>query len=280
MTKLKRKLRNQKGASLIFAVVVMLVVVMVSAVILIAAQSNMSRAKRNQEEQQAYLTVSSAAALVADTLTNGKIYFDVGKATEITYVYSTRTKQLLRTVQGTTPTFTTPEADKLDTAYGYLKADGTPVTLADNPVAKVAAKCLSVMLNYESASAATTKENFTMVLTDGDFSQTVVGEMALDTSYNLIVKLHLDNSGANDPNYYVTMTFNYLAGSGENTPYELMENFGSSQQPVESDPVKTIGDTETTEVVTLTQYFKGYFTWSRENMEIVKGTTQAAGGAA
>ena len=66
--KSRQKLHNSRGASLLMALLVVLVVMMVSVVILSAASANAGRLKRNQAEEQAYLTVSSAARLMRDSI--------------------------------------------------------------------------------------------------------------------------------------------------------------------------------------------------------------------
>lgn len=68
MIKKGGKLKNDRGASIIMALVVVLVLTMVSVVIISSAYTNMARLKRNQAEQQAYLTVSSAAQLMRDSI--------------------------------------------------------------------------------------------------------------------------------------------------------------------------------------------------------------------
>lgn len=71
----KIKLNNNSGASMLMALIVVLIVVTVSAVIVSAASSNAGRIKRNMNEQQAYLTVSSAAKLVRDSIVNNSNCF-------------------------------------------------------------------------------------------------------------------------------------------------------------------------------------------------------------
>ena len=66
--KIKSKLRERRGASIIMALLFFLVVVMVSSVVIIAASSNLTRTKERWSEEQAYLTLSSAALYLDDKL--------------------------------------------------------------------------------------------------------------------------------------------------------------------------------------------------------------------
>lgn len=67
---MKRKLKNNSGASMILALALMLICVMVSSTIIASAASGTSRAIRRTEQQQDYLAVSAASDLIAKNLTN------------------------------------------------------------------------------------------------------------------------------------------------------------------------------------------------------------------
>ncbi len=67
-----KKLKNDRGASIILALVFLLVCVMVGSSVLMAASSNAGRSRSNRQEQQMYLFLSSALQLVADDLTGAK----------------------------------------------------------------------------------------------------------------------------------------------------------------------------------------------------------------
>ena len=71
MNAVRRKLNSSSGASILMALLLLLVAVMVSAVILAAAVSAAKTIRTDREQQQTYLTVSSAAALVRDSILNG-----------------------------------------------------------------------------------------------------------------------------------------------------------------------------------------------------------------
>lgn len=68
MNRLKEKLRNEKGASLLIALLVFLLFVLVAATVLAAAVSNAGRARSNRAEQQRYQTLSSAMRLICGEL--------------------------------------------------------------------------------------------------------------------------------------------------------------------------------------------------------------------
>lgn len=63
------KLRDRRGASLLMALLLLLLATMVSVVILTAVSSAARHLSRDREAQQNYLTVSSAAELIRDSIT-------------------------------------------------------------------------------------------------------------------------------------------------------------------------------------------------------------------
>ena len=89
MNAVRRKLNSSSGASILMALLLLLVAVMVSAVILAAAVSAAKTIRTDREQQQTYLTVSSAAALVRDSILNGSGNYTTIN-TEI-YAYSDHT---------------------------------------------------------------------------------------------------------------------------------------------------------------------------------------------
>lgn len=68
MGALKRKLHSRSGATLLMALLLLLVAVMVSTVIISAANTATASLKTRRDNQQAYLTVSSAAEYLRDSL--------------------------------------------------------------------------------------------------------------------------------------------------------------------------------------------------------------------
>lgn len=72
MTSIYRKLRSQKGASILLAFLLFLICGFVAAVTLGAAATNARTYDRQRKEQQLYLSVSSAAQLFRDSLSGVK----------------------------------------------------------------------------------------------------------------------------------------------------------------------------------------------------------------
>ena len=62
------KLKSNRGATMILALALFLICVMVSSIILVVAASSSGRVSQQVKEQQAYLSVSSAADIVATEL--------------------------------------------------------------------------------------------------------------------------------------------------------------------------------------------------------------------
>ena len=68
MRKIKAKLNNSSGASLLFSMVLFLVVCMVSVTILTAAVTSLKRTHQNKQNLQTSLALESAAMLIRDEL--------------------------------------------------------------------------------------------------------------------------------------------------------------------------------------------------------------------
>lgn len=66
LQKIKEKLQDQKGASLLFSIVILMICVVLSGVILSAALVNLGKVERSRQEHQAYLTAESTALLFRD----------------------------------------------------------------------------------------------------------------------------------------------------------------------------------------------------------------------
>jgi hypothetical protein len=82
---MKNKLINESGASIIIALLFFLICTAVGASIFAAAKANSSRLALQRKTEQAYLTVRSAAELIADTITKPGEAFAVHTVTETTY---------------------------------------------------------------------------------------------------------------------------------------------------------------------------------------------------
>ena len=63
-----KKLKSDRGASLLIAMGFFLLCMMVGAVIIVAAATNAGLTKKMREEEQSYLTVSSAAVVLRDEI--------------------------------------------------------------------------------------------------------------------------------------------------------------------------------------------------------------------
>lgn len=68
MKRLREKLKNRDGASLLLSLLVFLLCVMVAASVLAAAVSNAGKARSSRTEQQRYQTLSSAMRLISSEL--------------------------------------------------------------------------------------------------------------------------------------------------------------------------------------------------------------------
>lgn len=95
MERVKRKLKSERGASILLALLFFMISMVAGASILMAASSNAGRVRSNRREQQAYLALSSAVKLVADDLAKaeycGRFTYEESKddTTEVmTHIYT------------------------------------------------------------------------------------------------------------------------------------------------------------------------------------------------
>ncbi len=65
---LKRKLKSQRGASMLLALMFLLICMMVTSSILVASVSNSAKNHSNMEQHQQYMTISSAMSAICDEL--------------------------------------------------------------------------------------------------------------------------------------------------------------------------------------------------------------------
>ena len=77
MTRLRQKLRSRRGASILIALVFFLLCLTVGGVVLTAATASAGRLAAQRQTQQDYLTVSSAAALVRDSVEERRFQYVV-----------------------------------------------------------------------------------------------------------------------------------------------------------------------------------------------------------
>lgn len=73
MRQIKEKLRGRRGASLLYALLLLLLASMVSVSILTAATTAVRRLNDDRDEEQEYLSLSSAAQLVAKDIENSSV---------------------------------------------------------------------------------------------------------------------------------------------------------------------------------------------------------------
>ena len=100
-----KKLRSERGASILMALVLLLLASMVSAVILTAATSAARRVRNDREAQQDYLTVSSAAEMIRDSIQADRYY---RKVTVTTYLPQEQE------ADGVTVTYTPPPTIEME----------------------------------------------------------------------------------------------------------------------------------------------------------------------
>ncbi len=84
LQKLKEKLCNEKGASLLISIVILMICVVLAGIILSAALVNIGKVERSRQEHQAYLTAESTALLFRDLFDQEEI--TVSKAEDGSYL--------------------------------------------------------------------------------------------------------------------------------------------------------------------------------------------------
>lgn len=105
----RRKVRSQRGASLLLALLFLLICAMVGASILMAAAANAGKHRSNLTEHQTYLALSSAVSLLCDELNaaeyRGQYKYwtetvEVGEGEDATTVIETHFQQVEGTYTG------------------------------------------------------------------------------------------------------------------------------------------------------------------------------------
>lgn len=92
MNKVKRKLKNQTGASITFALLLFLVCAVLSSVIIVAATASSGRMSGIAEMDQRYYSVSSASELLKDLLNEKMVAI-------VTVTTTTRTTQVIEDIR-------------------------------------------------------------------------------------------------------------------------------------------------------------------------------------
>lgn len=164
-----QRLRSERGATILMALLLVLVAVMVSALILSSAVNAVRRVKSDRDAQQDYLTVSSAAELIRDSILHRE------------YV-----KTEVRIVEGVNKT--DQSSDETKVPAGLM---GEWLTAGARSGGCTDTISLTVSGNEEAAALKTVYVRFTM-----------------DGSYNIKAELSLNNAadGAAD-DCRMTLTF-------------------------------------------------------------------------
>lgn len=131
---MKKKLKNQQGASILMALLLLLVASVVSVVILTAATTSARHVQNDRESQQAYLTVSSAAELLRDDILSSGFEQQVTRRPTATGGFTTKT-EVTKTPQGATREWLEKGAENaargLEFTDTILLSLGTPSGMED-----------------------------------------------------------------------------------------------------------------------------------------------------
>ena len=123
MRKVRKKLHSRSGASMLMALLLLLAALMVSAVIISAALSSALSIRTDRAQQQAFLSVSSAAELMAGKLESGTCKYE----RVVTNLYRTQNK-----------------ADTPVSSTAYHNADG--------PFSKIIYEAIALVQDYPGAT--------------------------------------------------------------------------------------------------------------------------------
>lgn len=183
MTRAKRKLNSSRGASILLALVLFLLCAMVSAVVVGSAMTNMQKVKNRQEQQQVYYSVSSAARLIHDamsqvTFTGTESMQTYGCAGEVT--------------SGTTGV-TFVNNDQHPSAEYYPITFDMDDTSKDLPLAKIlqdgAQKVYQSSITLDSSQRVPFTSWSTSFIIEDDTNPAVKVMVTIDRNYNLTFKL-------------------------------------------------------------------------------------------
>lgn len=142
MDALRRKLHEQRGASMLMALLLMLAAVTVSAIVMAASSSAVSALRTDRAQEQAVLTVTSAAELVRSCFLSEDMVYT---STTVTYEYQYNTSRNSSSTTAQPVPDTAAFADFVNYAIGQLR-DGSIVLprvytlhMADDRVSDVTA---------------------------------------------------------------------------------------------------------------------------------------------
>ena len=153
MKTIRKKLRSDRGSSMVLALFLMLVALMVSHTILAAAATAGQNVVQQRESQQAYLTVSSAAETFRDSVLsfNGDNSFRRIVSTK----YKDASMEEVLTTQTTYTTLSGPFSKEVENGLKHLMDFGTAYTKT----------CTIQVEGYEDVSVEMTLDK------DPDFSE-------------------------------------------------------------------------------------------------------------
>jgi|GEM_PF-3193788 len=183
---MRNKLQSNKGASLLAALLVFFICAMVGTVVVTAASAGIQHVQARKAEQQEYLTLSSAAELVAGGIKNVKF-----TETQISVRYE---------CQDTTDRIT-------DTRHTDADYDAVPSVSAGTDAAGAMAALLQTMAAGIYDKTETIAEGtITIAPGTGDPAlQTVTVKFTMDSAYHLTATLSLPDGCHYSP-FYLTFT--------------------------------------------------------------------------
>lgn len=271
----KKKIKSNRGASMILALALMLICVMISSIILAAAASGSSRNANRLEQQRAYLAVSSATDLIVkdlksmqnlknpDTLLEEPLTF-VGRYDGMHYGCMDCTIVATMEYEHTYLTGT-----RLDTAF-IPEADGRDEghLIYDDPTAHAGQEIVNGKVIHNDEGAVKTKDTdaSTDVLA---YSTTIFGELLMDAAeyvytkeeeYTETFEIALDESGLSEqrlPKAVCTFTMDTNFGvkihvGAEGSSYSVIISMTANE------PIAPIDEDDNQISCTHRVYYKNY----------------------
>lgn len=221
MLSIKRKLRSQRGASMLLAMVFLMFCLFIGGSVLAAATANGSRVEHLKNDQQDYLSQRSAMLLMADLLTG-----EDGNPLNITIKEVTKPKTVAGvTTDVTTATFTSSNAPTTPNALQQLVFE----CVVKNSTPEGATANYSA-LNLTSLSSNGAKEGTITItepiLTEGDTAKTLKAIYKFSEDYDLTIVFDFTpapeaggEAAAPSESAYLTLTMNGKVNRG--TPNKI-----------------------------------------------------------
>lgn len=206
LKRIKDKLRDEGGVTILMALFALLVAALVCVVILSAATSTVKQAHADRQSQQDQLTLECAGNMIATSMLNSKCTYEVTVESE----------------EGSTTPLSTSTSDSVvnDDCIIKAKLESTVTDLVKN-----------------SAMPATGGSSFCVIASSEEVADTGTPESAQKAhdEYESLVKVDfVMNRVATDelPAYSIVFTINLMDGdSAKETLYLQMEGLMSSGQP-------------------------------------------------